>query len=338
MAESNSNYHRFTKANVFHHRRHNKEFQEYRRRWQVYPLDHIVGEFPIHLDIESTYRCNLKCPFCARTYTDWGQEPVIKDMDFNLYKKIIDEGVENGLYAIKLSLRGEPLLHKRIVDMVAYAKERGIIDVYFNTNGSLLTEKLIYQMIGAGLDRISVSIDGIDKQYFENVRYPLKYDDIVNRIKNMQQIKRSEGVDYPQVRVQTVINDETMKDMDEYTEFWSEIADEVAGIDMRRESPEYSYKEVDADWCCPFLWQRMTILCDGTILPCLLHGIDDSNRYSLGNAKDVDIKDAWNNRLIRMMRAVNKAELGHLIYPCSDCSYRSSELEKLGYDSWYIDR
>ena len=51
-------------------------------------------------------------------------------MDMALFKKIIDEGAENGLYSIKLSLRGEPLLHPQIIDMVDYGCSE-IADTFF---------------------------------------------------------------------------------------------------------------------------------------------------------------------------------------------------------------
>jgi wyosine [tRNA(Phe)-imidazoG37] synthetase (radical SAM superfamily) len=58
-------------------------------------------------------------------------------MDFELYKKGIDECAENELYSIRLSWRGESTLNPKLVDMIAYAKKRGIKEVSFITNGRL---------------------------------------------------------------------------------------------------------------------------------------------------------------------------------------------------------
>ena len=115
--QPNANFHTAGERTVFDIRQ-DERFKEYRRRWHEYPPNFIVGEFPIHLDIESTNACNLRCPFCAVTYRNWG--PYRKGfMDFSLYQRIIDDGVENGLYSVKLSLRGEPLLHPRLHEMVS---------------------------------------------------------------------------------------------------------------------------------------------------------------------------------------------------------------------------
>jgi len=55
---------------------------DYRQRWEELPLKKEVSEFPLHLDIEVTDACNLKCPMCYRSIA------VGKGgfMDVNLYK------------------------------------------------------------------------------------------------------------------------------------------------------------------------------------------------------------------------------------------------------------
>ena len=54
--QPNANFHIATEKTVFDARR-DEQFLEYRRRWYEFPANFIVGEFPIHLDIETTNRC-----------------------------------------------------------------------------------------------------------------------------------------------------------------------------------------------------------------------------------------------------------------------------------------
>jgi len=67
-----------------------KKFLDYRRKWVDNPKNHIVDDFPIHVDLEMNTTCNLKCYMC--TYSKYPPEPIIGDL--NLAKKIIDEGVK----------------------------------------------------------------------------------------------------------------------------------------------------------------------------------------------------------------------------------------------------
>ena len=327
-AQANANFHTASTGTVFDVRK-DESFLEYRRRWFEYPRDFIVGDFPIHLDVESTNTCNLKCPFCAVTYKNWG--PYQRGfIDMNLYKKIIDEGVDNGLFSIKLSLRGEPMLHPKIIEMIRYAKEKGIIDIYFNTNGTLLNENNINGLIDARLDRISISFEGTEKTFYEQCRVGAIFEEVLANIKLLRQIRDKRCVNYPQIRVQTVLLAELKVSFPQYVEFWQRIVDEVAYLDARRETSEDDHRGLIADWSCPFLWQRMAILWDGTILPCLMHGVADFNLMSLGNVKKMSIKEAWQSKQATHYREFHKVGKAHQLEACDRCSYRAIELEKLG--------
>ena len=327
-AQANANFHTAGASTVFDVRR-DERFLEYRRRWFEYPRDFIVGDFPIHLDIETTNACNLKCPFCAVTYRNWG--PYRRGfMDMALFRKIIDEGVANGLYSIKLSLRGEPMLHPKILDMIRYAKDKGIIDIYFNTNATLLNESNINGLIDAKLDRISISFEGTEKTFYEQCRVGAKFEDVVANVKLLRQIRDRRSLDYPQIRVQTVLLPELKESFPEYVTFWQEIADEVAYLDARHETSKDDHRGIVADWPCPFLWQRMVILWDGTMLPCLMHGVADFSLMSLGNVKETSIKEAWRSQQAARYRELHKSGKAYKLEACDRCSYRAMELEKLG--------
>ena len=112
--------------------------------------------------------CQIKCTHCFRQYMD------VQENDFmplEMYKKIVKECGEHGLFTLKFSMRGEPLLHPDIVEMVSFAKRSGVKEVWINTNGGAITEKLARGIIGAGVDWITMSFDGLGANY-EAVRVP----------------------------------------------------------------------------------------------------------------------------------------------------------------------
>ena len=86
---------------------YNPRYVEYRRLWEENPVDYRVSEFPLQLDIEVSGRCNLMCTHCVRH----SRRTNVGDMDMELYKKIIDEGSEYGLFAICPHWLGESFLH-----------------------------------------------------------------------------------------------------------------------------------------------------------------------------------------------------------------------------------
>src|ERR1035437_1196376 len=83
-----------------------------------------------------TEYCNFKCPYCRGLKDEIYGERVIKQLSLDEIKRNIDlwclnEPLEN----IRFS-GGEPTLHKNIVEVVAYAKEKGIKRIAISTNGS----------------------------------------------------------------------------------------------------------------------------------------------------------------------------------------------------------
>lgn len=295
-------------------------YEEYRKRWNNAPCNFDAGFFPIHLDIESTSLCNLRCVFCDKlpllTKNKMGS------MDLGLYKSILDEAKEHDLCSVKLSYRGEPLVHSEIAEMVAYAKQSGVVDIYFNTNGMLLGETIVNRLIDAGLDRISVSIEGTDEKAFEAARVGAIYKVILQNVERLMAIKSMRGVDFPHVRVQTVRLPGI--DLDDYAQFWKDKCDEVGAIDFKDVEGEKA--SIEAPWACPQLWQRMTIEWDGTVHPC---NNDDEDKFALGKVPQERISELWRAECVERARAFHARGDSHMVEACQTCPYRQTQILKL---------
>jgi len=109
-----------------------EEYKEYRVKWSHNPQNFIEEDGPLNLDIETTNACNLRCTMCPRTAIEKfsvNDNFKLGYMDINLYKNLIDQAIDIGVKAIKLNWRGEPTIHKNIIEMIHYAKDKGILDV-----------------------------------------------------------------------------------------------------------------------------------------------------------------------------------------------------------------
>ncbi|MDA2932777.1 hypothetical protein MYX82_00380 [Acidobacteria bacterium AH-259-D05] len=89
----------------------------YRYRYEMFPRQRILDDFPPCLQIEPTSICNYRCVFCYQTdkeRTD-PKNGHMGMMSLDLYKRVIDES-EGKCEAITLASRGEPLIHRKIED------------------------------------------------------------------------------------------------------------------------------------------------------------------------------------------------------------------------------
>ena len=107
-------------------------------------------------------------------------------MEWETYKKISQYlPLVNSVY---LSGWGEPLLHKRLVDMVKVAKEAGCY-VGFTTNGTLLTYEISKKLVDLNLDLIEISLDGATPQTYEEIRKGAKFKNVIDNISTLISLK-----------------------------------------------------------------------------------------------------------------------------------------------------
>ncbi len=105
-----------------------------------------------------TEYCNFKCPYCRGLKDEIYGDRAFKQLSFEEVKRNIDYWCEGEpLENIRFS-GGEPTLHKNIVEIIAYAKSKGINRIAISTNGSNSLE-LYYKLIDAGVNDFSISLD-----------------------------------------------------------------------------------------------------------------------------------------------------------------------------------
>ena len=253
-----------------------------RYQWTTYPKKRIVPAFPLNVDIEVSSKCQLVCEHCFRQYMDIVENDF---MPLEMYKKIVAECGEHGLFTLKFSMRGEPLLHPDIVEMVDFAKKSGVKEVWINTNGGMITEELARGLMQAGVDWITMSFDGLGEHY-EQVRKPLKYEESLAKLKILRRVRDELGAN-------TLLNVQSIwsaiaHDPMEYVSLMKSIVDRVAY------NPDMHFDKTtcvqDSQFVCPRLWQRLCITSRGNYLKC---PSDFQMREVLGNVEQYGVKQAW---------------------------------------------
>lgn len=108
---------------------------------------------PYRMDLALTYRCNNDCPHCynarLRTYPELSTKDWIRIID-RLWELNIPHLIFTG---------GEPTLRKDLVELIAYAEEKGQI-TGLNTNGRRLSDPdYVAALVDAGLDHVQITIE-----------------------------------------------------------------------------------------------------------------------------------------------------------------------------------
>lgn len=271
--------------------------------------------------VEATNWCNLKCIMCD--YVSMTREK--KHMDMRTYKKTIDSLVSLGVRRIGLSRFGEPLLHPSIIEMIEYAKDRGIRRITMSTNATVLTEELATGLIKSGLDDLAISIDGVNKETFERIRVGAKFERVTENVERFMEIKKSLGASNPLVRVNAVLMEENKEEYSRIISRWRPLVDGVRVSlmatygDVQAHSTVGDFKEFSEDGKtrpCPQLWTRLVILSNGEATVCCA---DYEGKLSVGNIADRSIEELWGSEAIHKIRDINFRKAFDELPMCRSC-------------------
>ncbi len=139
-----------------------------------HPLDRL--QRPLHdLRISVTDRCNFRCSYCMPKEVfdkDYAYLPHSALLSFEEITRLAKVFVERGVRKIRLT-GGEPLLRKNIeilIEQLASLRtpDGQPLDLTLTTNGSLLARKA-QSLKNAGLQRVTVSLDGLDDAVFRRM-------------------------------------------------------------------------------------------------------------------------------------------------------------------------
>lgn len=128
---------------------------------------------PLHdLRISVTDRCNFRCGYCMPREVFGKNYKFLKQnqlLTFEEIQRLVRIFSGFGVSKIRLT-GGEPLLRRDIellVEMLADLE--GISDVAMTTNASLLTRQRVRLLKEAGLDRLNISLDALDKDIYQKI-------------------------------------------------------------------------------------------------------------------------------------------------------------------------
>jgi len=304
-----------------------EEYWIYREKWENNPANFILEDFPLHIGVEITTHCNLKCTFCVRTQNiQQGKFRKIKHMELDLFKQIIDEIKGHRLYGFCLNGIGEPLMHPDLVEMIRYSKEVGkMVDVMFHTNGLLLTPEFSENIIKAGLDQVIFSIDGSGVDY-ETQRVGASYARLEENVRRFWEIRSKLGKRLPFIRITMIITPETTSDnINEFKEKWGDIADVLTFQELEVYDDEVKGGKVvqNPNFVCPQIWQRLAIDVNGNILSCC-----EANNYKeemvFGKVGKDKIHDVWHSRGLNHLRELHRTHRYHENQFCCNCGLTKS--------------
>lgn len=294
---------------------------------------------PFVLFVDPASTCNFRCTFCPT-----GDRELIRStgrwqgaMDFDVYRKVIDDlkDFDQPLKVLRLYKEGEPLLNKRLPDMIRYAKESGCVDyIDTTTNGYLLTPERSRELVASGLDRINISVDGLSDADF--MKYTQTKVDFATFVENIRYFYENRGSCEVCIKMPGDLLSDEEKDfffttfgdisdrvaLENFAPCWPEFDVEASvGIQIRtgiyntlsQSEPStepslagvgpvqaISITEVQT---CPYIFYSIAVNSDGSVSLCFL---DWARKLPIGDTRTHSLRDIW------FSEALREHQLAHL--------------------------
>jgi MoaA/NifB/PqqE/SkfB family radical SAM enzyme len=147
------------------------------------------------IQVEVTSCCNATCSYCPRTiYQDaW----LNRHLPIKVFKRLSLAFSRTKM--VFLQGWGEPFLNSEMISMVRMAKEAGC-RVGTTTNGMLLDEKIIYQLVECGMDILAFSLAGVDENN-DAFRRGTSLNMVLEAIHMLHEAKKKLGKELPAVHI-----------------------------------------------------------------------------------------------------------------------------------------
>jgi MoaA/NifB/PqqE/SkfB family radical SAM enzyme len=271
---------------------------------------------PVTGQIDPAFPCNLECPLCLsemarrQGYT----MPIMKEAELDH----ILSAYGDYLVRIWLSLWGEPLLNKRLPELIAKCKRRESVP---------LTAASIDALVMSGLDSIILSIDGATQETYQTYRRGGDLALVLGNVQRLVEAKRRLGLRTPHLYWRYLTfpwnrhEIEMARDMagslgvDEFGVEPGVMTPDTRHVLTPRNSTERSRKqepEISALWHrhaaerhshhqyfgCDYLYQSISINSNGLVHPCCYVV---SPEHAVGNAAQAP-DDLRNGSVMRASR------------------------------------
>ena len=202
--------------------------------WKISEIKMVAGILdgseaftgPLSVQIDLTNKCNNNCIGC------WCNSPLLgdkamdpetkkKELPFELIKKLIDELDEMCVREVYLTGGGEPFMHPKVMEVIAYIKSKGM-GCDMSTNFTLINKERAEKLVGLGIDHMNISMwAGTAEIYVKT--HPNKKEDDFYRMRDMLiylgELKKKERKKKPIINIYNVISNLNYDEIKEMIDF-----------------------------------------------------------------------------------------------------------------------
>lgn len=171
---------------------------------------------PDSLQVNFTFKCNLRCTMCSmfERMQSFKLQNRPYQVEIPVIKKLIKEAYRMGVRHLIL-IGGEPFLEPRLFELILLADQCGFKGITVVTNGTLINEEIIKNIVENNLHTffLSISIDAASEDTFAKIRGERVLGKIIANVNLINRIKNKQGKNYPKIVCVTTIMDQNLEEL-----------------------------------------------------------------------------------------------------------------------------
>jgi sulfatase maturation enzyme AslB (radical SAM superfamily) len=284
----------------------------------------LRAEFPSQINVDVTQLCNLNCVHCYHEEFTKSSQYAAASLDASLNKKLIDEVSNHGkdsVEYIRYSSDGEPLLHKDIIKMLRYACSNSQSQIALTTNGTLLNESMVADIIEMGLNQIDISIDAASEETYRQIRRKGDFHTVCQNVLRLLSLKNRLKSDI-KVVVSFVNQPANTHETEKFETYWKDHGVDYVVIrklhSVGNALPSVADKLRNAGISrrpCLYPWERIILQANG----CLSFCPNLWESYDMFDFKAISIADAWQSPKYNILRREHLRGVFSNDTICADC-------------------
>ena len=288
-----------------------------------------ISGMPVTVSVELTNHCNLSCPECLRGSGNMTRSRGF--MNLMLFEKIVSE-LKPYLFEMSLYFQGEPMLHP---DFPYFIEKSVGIRTTLATNGHFLSPDNAEMLALSGLNKLIVSLDGMDQETYSAYRINGDINIVKEGIRNLSSaiktnksslklviqflVNRKNEHQIPEARCFAREMDAslTLKSMqiinEDAYETWLPSERRFRRYELKNNKYAILSRLPDN---CSRMWFNPVITWNGKIVPCCF---DKNADHILGDLNENSFREIWTGPRYRLFRKSIMSSR-KMIEICRNCS------------------
>lgn len=178
---------------------------------------------PIRYFFEITHRCNLSCPYC---YV--GKNKIKEELSKEDWIKIIKQIPR---YSFVTLVGGEPFIREDFSEILFECSKRTFGKVNVVSNGVLLNDKIILDLIKSKMLLLSISLDGFRGNHDKNRNQKGIFEKIDKNLKNLNEKRQNSRL---MIDIKTIVLENNLEDILKLYEYCTKMNFEFFSISFLR--------------------------------------------------------------------------------------------------------